>query len=154
MTPIQINKSLILETLTELQNGGKSNCERVVLWLGPQDAQPCKVVEVYVPEQYAESDYFRIPRESIAKLIRRLRKTNQYIVAQVHSHPHEAFHSYADDRWAIVRHVGALSLVLPYFASQTTINSFITDLALFELSAENKWSEVNTGSVGNYFSII
>jgi len=35
------------------------------------------------------------------------------VAAQVHSHPDEAFHSKGDDEWAIVRHEGALSIVVP-----------------------------------------
>ena len=64
------------------------------------------------------------------------------IAAQVHTHPFEAFHSEADDRWAIVRHVGAVSLVVPYFATTTTPDNFLDQIALFSLDANNQWIEV------------
>jgi len=37
------------------------------------------------------------------------------LIAQVHSHPGEAYHSRADDRYAIVTAEGGFSLVVPDF---------------------------------------
>jgi len=39
------------------------------------------------------------------------------LIAQVHSHPTEAYHSEADDRFAIVTAEGGLSLVVPNFGN-------------------------------------
>ena len=55
-------------------------------------------------------------------------------MAQVHSHPGEAFHSPADDRWAIPRQVGALSIVLPFFAAGISEETFFEQAAVFTLS--------------------
>lgn len=143
MTSIQISSSLIAETIRELQEAGRDGKERVVLWIGEMGT----VREAYVPEQYAERDMFRIPRASIASLLKHLRATNQHIISQVHSHPFKAFHSLADDRWAIVRHVGAFSLVLPNFALKTEVAMFRDDVAVFQLSKDNEWIEVGKESV-------
>ena len=72
------------------------------------------------------------------------------VAAQVHTHPAQAFHSEADDQWAIVRHVGALSLVVPYFAKDTRVASFFDDVALFRLSSENAWCEVSRANAALY----
>jgi hypothetical protein len=37
------------------------------------------------------------------------------LIAQVHSHPNEAYHSEADDEYAIVTAEGGLSFVVPNF---------------------------------------
>jgi len=91
--------------------------------------------------------FFRIPRESIEELFDVLRGRELMVAAQVHTHPESAFHSAADDRWAIVRHVGALSLVLPYFAQRTTTSTFFKDTAAFALSAENRWLLVDPDDI-------
>jgi hypothetical protein len=39
----------------------------------------------------------------------------ELFVARIHSHPGEAFHSAADDANPVLTHVGALSIVVPYF---------------------------------------
>lgn len=64
------------------------------------------------------------------------------VAAQVHSHPREAFHSKADDRWAIVRHEGALSLVVPNFAIGTMVSTFLDDTKVYRFSASAQWVEV------------
>ena len=67
------------------------------------------IVEAYVPEQEAEVDYFHIPPSGMMALMAHLRERRLGLAAQVHSHPARAFHSLADDKWAIVRHEGAMS---------------------------------------------
>ncbi|MCC6545053.1 MAG: Mov34/MPN/PAD-1 family protein, partial [Nitrospirae bacterium] len=75
-------------------------------------------------------------------------------VAQVHSHPKEAFHSDADDRWAIINHVGAMSLVLPYFALYTSPQTFVQHAVVFEMSIAKKWEEVFPQEVGKRYRTI
>lgn len=152
MRTIQISNGLIDQTIDELQRGGAKGHERVVLWLGiPGDV--VRVTEVFVPQQTTASDYFHISREGMAQLMRHLREGDLMIAAQVHSHPEEAFHSKADDYWAIVRHVGALSFVLPYFALETTPDSFVADAILFELTEHNQWIEVSKPDLFTRFAI-
>lgn len=147
---IKLTESIIAKTILELQAAGDDGKERVVLWLGKRDSG---AHEIYVPEQYAERDMFHIPRTGISELLKYLRKTNQQIISQVHSHPFKAFHSLADDRWAIVRHVGAFSIVLPYFASRTNVATFFEDAAVFQLSEKNKWIEIGKGNAQKIFQI-
>ena len=71
-----------------------------------------------------------------------LRSRRVMVAAQVHSHPRDAFHSKADDRWAIVRHEGALSLVVPNFALGTTVATFLDDTKVYRLSMSDQWVEV------------
>jgi hypothetical protein len=138
-----LSRDLIATTLASLRMAGTTRKEGIVLWLGRRErAGEIRVVEVYVPDHEAESDYFWIPPESMQTLLRHLQETNTFIASQVHSHPKKAFHSDADDRWAIVRHLGALSLVVPHFAQDTTVDTFLQDIAAFRLTVQNKWDEL------------
>lgn len=139
MRPVFVTEQHIAVTLDHLQRAGQRGTECVVLWLGQEGAQGLEVAEVYRPDQYAEADVFRIPPTSMASLLNVLSSNGLMIAAQVHSHPLEAFHSKADDAWAIVRHLGALSLVLPHFALKTRPASFFTDVKVFQLTAANRW---------------
>lgn len=154
MNLINIHTKYIRKTLSELQSAGNENCERVVLWLGVRNGAEIEIREVFTPDQFAAQDYFRIPREAMASLLKHLRETRYFIAAQVHSHPYEAFHSHVDDEWAIVRHEGALSLVLPYFALRTSEETFVEDTAVFRLSSENKWIEVPPNNVSDHYLVI
>ena len=75
------------------------------------------------------------------------------IAAQVHSHPEEAFHSKADDAWAIVRHINALSLVLPRFALETNLNSFVDDTKTYQLNPNNCWIQLSSNEVKSWLKI-
>jgi hypothetical protein len=143
MTKIICPSAIIAQTIARLQDAGDHNMERVVLWLAPLlPAKGARVVELYEPDQEAREDIFRVGPESMKALMAYLRSNRLRAVAQVHSHPHLAFHSAADDRWALIRHKGALSLVLPYFAKHTRVDNFMGEVAIFVLSQEDRWVQV------------
>jgi proteasome lid subunit RPN8/RPN11 len=148
--PVLVSAGVLAYSLDILTEAGRAHRECIVLWLGSRTSTEITVVEAYRPEQVAAEDFFRLPRESIAALFDALRARDLMVAAQVHTHPAEAFHSAADDKWAIVRHVDALSLVLPYFARNTTVACFLDDAAVFRLSPENEWCELHRAEVPRY----
>jgi proteasome lid subunit RPN8/RPN11 len=129
-------------TLTYLRDAGQDNCECIVLWLGRRDGALLHVEEAYRPMQNASEDMFEIPPAGMTALYAELRKRRLMVAAQVHSHPGEAFHSTADNRWAIIRHEGALSLVVPHFASATTVSNFLDEAKTYHFTAAARWVEV------------
>lgn len=143
-TQLIVPESVLSVTLAVLQRAGLQQNEGIVLWLGDASGT---VLEAIEPDHEASSDFFRIPPVSMRAILSRCRNQARRVVAQVHSHPCEAFHSQADDAWAIVRHHGALSLVLPYFAQAATVESFVATAAAFSLSNSNRWEEVSTQKI-------
>jgi hypothetical protein len=103
--------------------------------------------------QNTSIDYFEIPRNGMAALMDRLRTQALYVVSQIHTHPLEAFHSSADDKWAIVRHVGALSIVLPNFAKSTTLKNFLREAAVYQLDDANSWNAVSSEQMADHLRI-
>ena len=140
MTKLTVSATLVEQTILALRAGGANNCETVVFWLGQGDI----VDEVYRPEQKVAIDYFHLSGKSMRSLMGHLKMGRRRILAQVHSHPGEAFHSKADDDWAVIRHQGALSLVLPRFAATTTLLNFRQQTVTFELSSGDEWRQVGT----------
>ena len=143
MSPIIVSSAIVQRTLTPLQAAGALQKECVVLWLGRREGNSIRIMEAIVPVHKAASDQFVIPRTSILSLVETVGSRGMQIVAQVHSHPREAFHSQVDDDWAIVRHVGALSLVLPWFARKTTPETFFKHAVVFSLSPQNTWDHLS-----------
>lgn len=156
MTSIICTTDTFARTIDILRVGGARAEERVVLWLGPMSAtrEPLPVTEVYEPDQITDIAYFKLPPESLRALMSHLRVARLKILAQVHSHPGEAFHSEADDEWAIVRHVGALSLVVPEFASATTPANFVEQAVTYQLSADNEWIRVATAGLSGRIGVV
>lgn len=143
MMEVRVPLPVLDRTLTFLREAGaERQAEGVVLWLGARNGKGVSVHECYVPEQEAEYDFFRIPPPAMAALLHHLGETRMFVAAQVHSHPREAFHSRADDKWAIVRHVGALSVVVPNFATKTSAATFHAHAAVFQLDAADRWQRV------------
>jgi len=132
----------ISQTIKVLQRSGQRRHEGIVFWLGRRAADRIEIVEVYEPAHEAKADFFHIPPHSMQDVQAELRSKRLMIAAQVHSHPMEAFHSQADDTWAVIRHVDAVSIVLPYFASRTSVNTFFSESAVFQLSSANCWLQV------------
>ncbi len=146
--------SVVEATLTWLKAAGDHRRECVVLWLGQRQCDAVHIREAYRPEHIAEADRFHIPPAAMARLMEHLRAKRFMVAAQVHSHPEEAFHSKADDAYAIVRHVGALSFVLPAFARRTTASTFLADTALYELAPGDLWKEVPAAMIGDKCTIV
>jgi proteasome lid subunit RPN8/RPN11 len=140
---MKTSQAIVEQTLVALQRSGQAGKEGIVLWLGNRfGADAGEVKAAYVPMHQAEKDRFWIPYEGMEALMARLRQDRLALLAQVHSHPGQAFHSEADDRWAIVRYVGALSIVVPTFARQTSPQTFTRDSAFFQLAENDRWLEV------------
>jgi proteasome lid subunit RPN8/RPN11 len=133
---------VIDDTLMHLRDAGARYQEGVVLWLGKRAGEMVNIVRCYRPLQHAKSDQFHIPPEGMAALQKLMRSERLMVAAQVHSHPNEAFHSKADDMWAIVRHEGALSLVVPRFASDTSQHNFLQQTKTYRFSNRATWDEV------------
>jgi hypothetical protein len=135
MSIVEITPQIVRETVALLRSSPTR--ERVVLWLGQRQAGFVRIHEVHLPVQETEADYFRIPPEGMSALFGYLRPRRWMIAAQVHTHPGSAFHSPADDRWAIVRHQGALSLVVPRFCQSTSEATFDRDALVYQLDAND-----------------
>jgi proteasome lid subunit RPN8/RPN11 len=149
--PVTVSSKGVQETVRLLRDAHDREC--VLLWLGRRESGLQRVCEIYKPIQRSSSDYFEIPRNGMAELMGRLRQQGLYVISQVHTHPEEAFHSSADDRWAIVRHAGALSLVLPWFASTATLQNFEDITAVYQLSASNRWTRVERHTIRDALKI-
>ncbi len=144
---------LIEQTLILLKEAGRGNKELVVLWLAKQDHDTLEISEVYLPDQIGGRDIFRIPPNGMNSLMKHLKERKLMVAAQVHSHPMEAFHSLADDKWAIIRHVGALSLVLPFFALQTQTSNFLSEAAIFIFTQQGMWDQVKSKDIQKILEI-
>lgn len=141
MTSTILPTAILQDTLTRLREGGRRRHERVVLWLAPAAGGAATTIqEAYEPQQETAKDAFYLPPHSLQALMERLHRGRLRVVGQIHTHPKAAFHSKADAEWAIVRHVGALSLVLPRFAATTTVANFLDEVKTYQLSETRLWT--------------
>jgi biotin carboxylase len=154
MSLIKLKHDQIDVSLAHFRRAARRRSECVVLFLGRRVGATIEVVDVVRPQQEAGLDFFHIPPQAMRRLFNKLRKNRLMVAAQAHTHPARAFHSEADDHWAIIRHHGALSIVLPYFAKATTCDSFVSDIALFKYSEANQWEEVPPKQIPLHLEVI
>jgi hypothetical protein len=114
-----VDSGVVTATWYVLAQFGAIGCEGLALWLGDVRDGVAHASDVLVPDQVPirEEDgvgYF-VPGETLARLNRELYARGVRLLAQVHSHPGEAYHSTTDDRYAIVTEEGGFSVVVPSF---------------------------------------
>ena len=139
---IECPSNVIHNTLELLRKAGRDRREGIVLWLGRREDGHIRVTDAYQPLHTSKADMFHITPAGMNALHDELRQRRRMVAAQVHTHPGRAYHSKADDRWAIVRHVGALSLVLPHFAFGTTVETFLEIAKVYRFSEDGYWLPV------------
>jgi len=94
---VALEDAVVQSTVKALQIFGSHNLEGLVLWLGLVQPERARVIHAFVPEQQSIADesgvgYF-VNGETLFKLNKKLAETGLRLIAQVHSHPREAYHS-------------------------------------------------------------
>ena len=113
-----VAKSILRESAVTLRSLSAGIRESVILWIGSADDRNARVRSITVPKQFTSADHFEVPLEERLKLAQRLAYSGERLLAQLHTHPGTAFHSLTDDRLALPRHTGAVSIVVPNFAAE------------------------------------
>lgn len=148
-----VDAVVIDATLETLRRFGEHHLEGLVLWVGNVNETRAYVTKMIVPEQQPVSDergvgYF-VSGETLFFLNKTLAETGLHLIAQVHSHPSEAYHSEADDRYAIVTAEGGLSLVVPDFGNAP---ADLLQWAIYRLNAGD-WNELSTAEVSSLMHV-
>jgi Prokaryotic homologs of the JAB domain len=156
ITQVDVPRAVIDDTLKTMRAFGAKGWEVLVLWLGQVDphAGTANVRVAFVPRQkpIASEDgvgYF-VASDTLFQLNKALSETGLRLIAQVHSHPTEAYHSDADDRYAIVTADGGFSLVVPDFGDAPPSPAA---WAVYRLRG-NRWLELNRRQTESVFVIV
>jgi hypothetical protein len=128
------------ESNAHLREMGRSRMEGFCLWAGMRLDDVFKVSHCIVPRQTAyrttEGVFVRVDEEGLHELNVWLYENGVNLIAQLHSHPTEAYHSELDDTFPITTQIGSFSLVIPDFASQPFD---LQNCAVYRLSGSSEW---------------
>jgi hypothetical protein len=146
MTRLVVPRQLIDHGHALLRRSGARGFEALVLWAGRRRTDDPDVIDVelvLMPEQHAVhwdgGVALIVDGEALFEMNVMLNERGLRLVAQVHSHPEEAYHSETDDRYSVVTARGGISIVVPDFAR----DSFSIDAcAVYRLEDGGDWTEV------------
>jgi len=137
-----VSNEIIAVTDATLREAGDDGFERFVLWTGVRTGEEFIVRTTHVPEQtaykMADGMCVRVDGEALFRLNRWQYEHGETLGVQVHSHPHEAYHSETDDTFPIVTAIGGVSIVVPEFARAGLTGEGV---ATYRLSAD-EWAEL------------
>lgn len=138
----------------EFQNTGKQGFERLALFAGQKKGKEFKVTHLLYPkQQLIRSPYglsFHVDGEEIERIGEWLYQNTYSLVAQIHSHPSEAYHSEADDTLAIITTFGGLSIVVPDYGCS---DRNFEQSACYRLLPQTGWTELSQQQITSLIKI-
>lgn len=114
-----VPQPIVGETVAYLKRYGARGCEGLAYWAGSVGANGEVVVQTLILVNHEpQGAGVHVTRDEARRLVRALAELDLKLVAQVHSHPGEAFHSLGDDEHATSFHEGFISAVVPHYARE------------------------------------
>lgn len=152
---IKINRTIFDETTKAFQIAGREGCEVFVLWVGTLiNITEFKVSRALIPEQTCYKTMWgvrvQIDSAELHRISREMYEGRELAIAQVHSHPQEAYHSEADDDIPLVTALGQFSLVVPYFGKN--VRHDFSRIKVFRLLKAG-WVELDPQKVDTIFEV-
>lgn len=146
-----ITQDIIKKTKTVLVEAGKHRNEGLVFWSGTLNGDCANIKTVICPKNIATSVSATLSNEGVAYIHNTIRKNNEFLFAQVHSHPGIAFHSKSDNCEAISYKTGFISIVVPYFGKYM---EELSSCAVFEHIGKSIWKELDEIELKARFQVI
>ena len=138
-----------------LAEPGEEGFEGSVLWIGPApDDTTAEVTRAYRPEQVAYATAagltVTLTEDGLSQLILSL-TDGEMVLARLHTHGNgDVNHSPVDDANLVVAHPGAVSVVVPCFAS---CGIDLSRCGVHVLSAAHRWRRLTTAETAARFEI-
>src|SRR5690349_13844847 len=141
-----------------LREPGERGFEALVLWAGRWRNVSTDIFEVetvLMPRQRGiqteDGVAVMVEADALFEMNVMLNDRGLRLIAQLHSHPGEAYHSETDDRYSVVTARGGISLVVPDFAQ----DSFSLDAcAVYRLDLGGDWRELQPADARALISIV
>ena len=160
---VRLPRSVAASTQAHLQSVGRRGLEGMALWAGVQEGGVFDVREMIAPRQQGvRSDHglaVIVDGQELHRINLQLYRSGLRLLAQIHSHPTEAYHSAMDDEYAITTALGSFSLVVPDFAREPLR---LERCAVYRLTARPwwkpgsrpEWAQVSSGKVATIFRTV
>lgn len=134
---------------------GNKGFECIGLFVGVISKNTFEVKTAMIPSQTAyKTEYglnYIVEGDELYRINKWLYENGFTIIAQIHSHPTEAYHSQMDDDFPIMATEGGFSIVIPNFGFDVFS---INDWSINRLTSQKGWAELSNNEVENIITII
>ena len=96
---------------------------------------------------------YQIPADESFRVIKSTAKQNLVIAIQIHSHPGSAYHSEADDEYAFLQHLNAVSIVVPDFGN-FDVDQFLEYAVFYRLRGPERWDLMAQEEIARSFAFV
>ena len=139
---------------SHLRKIGRQGSEAVALWVGVVRENSFEVRETIIPKQTPQRTptgiLFTVSPQELHRINVWLHENEMQIIAQLHSHPQEAYHSELDDELPLATTVGCLSLVIPNFARDPFS---LRRCAIYRLIPDQGWTQLSPAETARLIAI-
>jgi len=143
------------EVYTFLREAGREGVEGVALFAGQESADHFMVTTGIVPVQTSyqlESGLlYAVDGTELHKINFWLHARKLNLIAQIHTHPGEAYHSETDDRYPIVDTHGSVSIVVPDFARRSPR---VKDWAIYRCLPVKGWVKLSSSQIRKLIHLV
>ena len=144
--------NVLEETLRTFKEYGKECLEAFAMWVGKEKNTNFIIKDVWIPTQYNTILSYYVPDIDVHKINVEMNKKEYSAIAQLHSHPENAFHSCIDDNNSILTLPGSFSIVVPDFGN-ISIRDSLNKMVVYRLINE-EWVLQSKIKVNKLFKII
>lgn len=139
-----VPSSCVEESHSHLRRVGEAGFEGFALWAGELDGDIFSVCTSLIPHQHGlRSDLgvcVVVGGDELHRINVWLYEHGMTLIAQLHSHPEEAYHSITDDTYPIATSTGSVSIVIPNFARAPFS---LANCAVYRLLPPRGWVELS-----------
>ena len=146
-----VPRSILLESASTLRSLSAGVRESVVLWIGTHCSGNARVNRIVIPRQIASRKHFDVPLKERLDIAQTILQEREKLLVQLHTHPGKAFHSELDDRLALPRHTGAMSIVIANFAINW--NGDLRQASVNLHVGGGVWTELDPNTVSALFTV-
>jgi hypothetical protein len=141
---IIVPRAAVAEAHAHLERVGRAGFEGFALWAGVVEGRRFTVRRTIIPAQKGikaeEGVCVRVESEELHRINVWLHEQGCALIAQIHSHPTDAYHSETDDAYPIVTTLGGISIVVPDFAQRSFM---LEECAVYRLMPGEGWIDLS-----------
>lgn len=144
--------TILKETLKTFKEYGKESLEAFAIWVGQEENSTFKIKEFWIPMQYNTMLSYYVPDIDVHNINVELNKKKYSAIAQLHTHPGNAFHSCIDECYSILFLPGSFSIVVPNFGN-ILIKDNLNHMTVYRF-IDKEWILQSIDKVNRLFKII